>query len=91
MSLPTFVTLAACLTACVRLIFYRRRGARFRRHISVAAWLLIAANGAIVLRILLDPYTACPAGWALALPAAVLALLVCRARGNIAALIRRST
>lgn len=88
MTLPTLITLTACLTVCGRLMTYRRGSARFRRHISVTAWLLIAANGAIVLRILLGADVACPVGWGMAMLTSVLAVLVCRAQGNVAELIR---
>ncbi len=38
-----------CAATCARLLFYRRAGARFKRHISLLAYLLIVLTGSIAL------------------------------------------
>lgn len=73
---------------CLRLLLYRRSGARYRPLVSVAAWLLIVSTGSIALGIVLGQYPpgdihAGDLGISL-----VLCVLSLTARGNVAAILR---
>lgn len=50
--------LLICAASCLRLLTYRRRGARFRRHISALAYLLILLTGGLALALLTGQITA---------------------------------
>ena len=79
---------AANAITCVRLLIYRRDGARYRPLVSVAAWLLIASTGSNALGIALGLYPAQHihvGGVGIAL---VLCCLSLTARGNVAAILR---
>lgn len=86
MNAPAVITLLAAAVICLRLMTFRRGESRVRRGYSCLAWLLIAGTGTVAIRILVG--AACPAGWGIAIVMAVLALLVVRARGNVAHVIR---
>lgn len=82
------VTLFVCSAICLRLITYRRRGSRFRPGVSLCAYLTALCTGSQALSILIDDY---PGGqlspWMLGL-LLILLVLIFRARGNLAGLLR---
>ena len=58
----TQVTFWLCLVLFVRLFTFRRRGARFRRNMSVLAWLVMSSSAAAMVYIskgllVIDPNT----------------------------------
>ncbi len=73
---------------CLRLIFYRRGSARFKRHISLLAWLLIVITGSIALCVLTGKVTAAQMHPLGILLLCYLAGATWWAKGNIAQLIR---
>ena len=79
---PVFV-LANVLTA-LRLLFFQRAGARFRRGMAVVAYVLFVCTGGEVIDVITRgfPVSVWQAGIAV-----VLAVLVWRARGNVAAMV----
>lgn len=82
----SMITLLAASLICIRLLTFRRGEARHRVGYACLAWLLIAGTGTISIRILTG--TACPTGWGVAVVMLVLAVLVVRARGNVAHVIQ---
>lgn len=78
------VVVANILTAA-RLICYQRNNAQYRLGMSVLAYLLIVCAGGQVIDVLINqtPVTPWQAGFS-----AVVALLVIRARGNVASVVR---
>jgi hypothetical protein len=86
--MTNYLTMLALLSyagTCLRLLCYRRGLANHRLHISLAAWLLIVATGTSTLEILLDHGRASFGEAAIAL---TLYVLVHRAQGNVANIIR---
>lgn len=73
---------------CLRLIFYRRGSARFKRHISLLAWLLIVVTGSIALCVLTGKVTAAQLHPVGILMLCYLTALTWYAKGNIVELIR---
>lgn len=75
----------ANLASAVRLLLYRRNGARFRRGMSWLAYLLIVGTGGQALDVLVrhEPVTV----WQ-AVVAVLIAVLVYRAQGNVACIVR---
>lgn len=84
MLIALIVVLANVATAA-RLICYQRHGARYRPIVSLLAYLLIVFSGGQVIDVLVNnsPVTVWQAGFS-----AVVALLVLRARGNVACVLR---
>lgn len=78
------VVLANLLTAG-RLIFYRRKCSRYRFGMAALAYLLIVCSGGRAIDVVVNSAYVTPweAGFA-----AVIAVLVWRARGNVAAIMR---
>ncbi|WP_022955775.1 phage holin family protein [Perlucidibaca piscinae] len=87
-TLPGLVTAMAYMITAIRLLCFPRNGARYRPLISLLASLTIAVlmSSAIVI-LLFHPVV----GVDEALIALLLCVLVCRAGGNLAALLRPST
>ncbi|TCW81005.1 hypothetical protein C5O80_22755 [Burkholderia sp. SRS-46] len=79
------VALAAHLVVIVRVLTYRKNGARHRSHVAWAAWLIVAISGGSAIELLIHPQ---PAGFYQATQALLLALIVHLARGNVARLMR---
>lgn len=81
----TLIAVLANLATAGRLICYRRGCARYRLGISLLAYILIVCSGGQALDALFNhnPVTAWEAGFA-----AVIAVLVWRARGNVACIVR---
>lgn len=84
MLIVLIVVVANVLTAGL-LICYRRHGARYRPAMSILAYLLIVCAGGQVIDVLVNrsPVSIWQAGFAV-----VVALLVVRARGNVACIVR---
>lgn len=86
--MDAFVALVAVMAnvvTAVRLICYRRGDSRYRPGVSLLAYLLIVCSGGQVIDTIFN--------WAHVTPweagfAAVIAVLVMRARGNVAAIVR---
>ncbi|MDR3429678.1 phage holin family protein [Silvimonas sp.] len=80
----TLLLLITMLAATGRILFYRRNGARFRRHISVLAWFIAVCLTGSAIGLLIRPYHDTPRG------IDVLILLLCvriwRDKGNVARL-----
>lgn len=79
------IALLAYLAAIVRLLVYRKNGARHRRNVSLLAWLLLVMLGgsAIELTVHAADVGAFDAGRAV-----LLSLFIFGARGNVARLLR---
>lgn len=80
--------LAANATTCLRLLMYRRAGARYRPLVSACAWLLIASTGSTALGVLLGMYPAHHIHLGDVGISLVLCVLSLTARGNVAAILR---
>lgn len=78
----------ANLVTCLRLLLYRRAGARYRPLISMAAWLLIASTGSTALSIVLGQYPPQHIHIGDLGISIVLCLLSLTARGNVADILR---
>ena len=81
----TLLALLSYASTCLRLLCYRRGLANHRLHISLLAWLLIVATGTSALEILLGHGHPSFGQTAIAL---TLCVLVHRAQGNVANIIR---
>ncbi|URV25011.1 phage holin family protein [Burkholderia gladioli] len=79
------VAFAAHLAVIVRVLAYRRDGARHRFHVAWAAWAIVAVSGGAGIELLLH---ARATGFFQAALAVLLAILVHLARGDIAHLLR---
>ncbi|MGB6103628.1 MAG: phage holin family protein [Pusillimonas sp.] len=84
MLIALIVVVTNTMTAA-RLICYQRQGARYRLGMSFLAYLLIVCSGGQVIDVLVNnsPVTVWQAVFS-----AVVALLVLRARGNVASVVR---
>jgi len=84
-ALITLVAVLANVFTAGRLIVYRRAGSRYRPGVSFLAYVLIVCAGGAAIDTLVNGSNVSPwqAGFAL-----VIAVLVCRARGNVAAIVR---
>jgi hypothetical protein len=82
---------AANVITCLRLLCYRRAGARYRPLVSAAAWLLIASTGTTALAILLGRYPPDDIHLGDVGIAVVVCVLSLTARGNVAAILRTRT
>lgn len=83
--LLTMLALLSYASTCIRLLCYRRGLANYRIHISLIAWLLIVATGTCALEILLGHGHPSLGQAGIAL---TLCLLVYRAQGNVANIVR---
>lgn len=83
--LITALTIAACVAILVRLMVFRRDGARYRPGIAFIAWLLAVCVGGYALAILFGLNQPSPFVLGILL---VLGALVFRARGNVASVLR---
>lgn len=76
---------------CVRLLVYRRAGARYRWFVSAAAWLLIASTGTTALSVMLGLYPPDDIHLGDLGISIVLCALSLAARGNVATILRTET
>ncbi|RQR78693.1 phage holin family protein [Burkholderia sp. Bp9015] len=79
------IALAAHIAAMLRILAYRRNGARHRNHVSWIAWALVAVSGGSSIELALH---ARHVGFFEAATAVLLTLFVFGARGNVARLLR---
>ncbi|WP_112175820.1 phage holin family protein [Paraburkholderia unamae] len=79
------VALAAYLAVLLRVLTYRRNGARHRHRVSWFAWAIVAVSGGSAIEFMLS---ARHAGFFDAASAVVLAVLVFTSRGNVAHMLR---
>lgn len=79
------VALAAHIAALVRVLAYRRNGARHRHGVSWIAWALVVVSGGSAIELLL---LAEQVGFFQAATAVLLAFFVFASRGNVARLLR---
>jgi hypothetical protein len=84
-ALLLFITNAV---TCVRLIIYKRDGARYRPLVSAAAWVLIASTGSTALGIVLGKYPHGDIHLGDIGISLVLCVLSLTAHGNVAAILR---
>ena len=87
----TLIAGGLCGAICIRIAIYRREGARYRAGVSWLAYALAAATGCEWLSILLAALFAKPTPAVspfLLIVLLVLAVLVYRARGNVARILR---
>ena len=87
----TLVAGALCGAICLRIAAYRREGARYRAGVSWLAYMLAAGTGCESLRITLSMVFARPVPTVspfLLMVLVVLAVLVYRAQGNVARILR---
>ncbi|WP_416139080.1 phage holin family protein [Halomonas sp. HK25] len=85
MNVPALLAVIAAVVIIIRIITFRRRGRRYRPGIAVVAWLLVAINTWLAVRIL---FTGHLDAWWIALLLAVIAASLLRAGGNLAHLLR---
>ncbi|ASL48341.1 Protoheme IX farnesyltransferase [Burkholderia sp. AD24] len=78
------IALAAYIAAIVRVLTYRRQGARHRRHVSWIAWALVVVMGGSAIELALHAKST---GIFEAGSAVLLALFVFGVRGNVARLL----
>lgn len=84
-NLITTLTVVACVAILVRLMVFRRDGARYRPGIAVIAWLLAVCVGGYALAILFGLDQSSPFVLGILL---IMATQIFRARGNIASVLR---
>lgn len=77
-----------CFATSLRLMFYRRSGSTFKRHISAIAWLAIVGTGSAALLIITGRYSSGQLGPVLAIAALIITARVYIAQGNISQIIR---
>lgn len=81
-----FLIIWLCLLSIVRLVTYRRAGARFKRQYGVIAWLIICGLGGLAIHILGGRI--CTDEWPILLPITmILTLAIFHVRGNVAQLV----
>jgi hypothetical protein len=79
------IALIAYSVAALRILFYRRDGARHRHHVSWFAWLLLVALGGSAIELAVHSKTV---GLFEAARAVLFTVLIFGARGNVARLLR---
>jgi len=79
------IALAAHIAALLRVLTYRKNGARHRHRVSWVAWALVAVSGGSSIELALH---AKHVGFFEASTAVLLALFVFASRGNVARLLR---
>lgn len=77
-----FIDAAICIAIAGRIIFFSKRGRKYKRHVSWAAAAIAVFYGNFPLLYLYDHYVL--AGWPVLITNAILCAAVYRARGNIA-------
>lgn len=84
MMLDALSILLALLIAA-RLLFFRRSGLKFKRHVSMLAWVLTNCCVLIAVLIAQRGLPAGLSGWLITLALALAAYAIYRAKGNVAA------
>lgn len=88
MTLADLFIVALCLSTCLRLLFYSRNGASFKRGISIVAYLAIVATGSLGIAVLIGKITFDEIPALLVLGLSTFTLLVFIARGNVSQILR---
>jgi hypothetical protein len=88
MNLLDLIVFASAAGTCLRLLFYRRGTARFKRHVSLLAWLVIVVTGSVALCIVTGKISSTQIHPIGILMLCLLTAATWYARGNIAQLIR---
>lgn len=83
--LLSLLTVSSCMAILLRVLVFRRDGARYRPGIAIVAWLLTVCVGGYALAIILGQER--PSVFVLGI-LLVLAAMVFRARGNVASVLR---
>jgi len=83
--LYAFIAFVAYAGATLRLLAYRRDGARHRHHVSWLAWILLVVLGGSAVDVLLHVHTL---DFFEAARAVLLSLFIFCSRGNVARLLR---
>lgn len=88
MTLADLLIITLSLSTCLRLLFYSRNGASFKRYISFVAYLAIVATGSLGILVLIGQitFTQIPLPVIAALP--TFTTLVFIARGNVSQILR---
>lgn len=76
-----------CLGICIRLMFYRRNGAKYSPFYSVVAYVLTVSSGAVCINILSKQYIPVDV-WEVIINAALL-IVIWAAKGNVARVMKR--
>lgn len=87
----TLATAAICGAICFRIAFYRRQGAKYHAGASWSAYVIAAATGCEWLSVMLSVFMAKPVDSVspfIFVVLLVLLVLVYRARGNVARILR---
>ncbi|MEE4462650.1 phage holin family protein [Azotobacter chroococcum] len=84
----TWITFLLCVVTFVRLFTYQRKGARFRRDVSVMATIVMMACLAACVEIATGQFVVQPRAWPLIVIHAVLAMGLLKTRGNLAPVLR---
>jgi hypothetical protein len=79
------IAFVAYSVAALRILAYRRDGARHRRHVSLFAWLLLVALGGSAIELVMHAKTV---GLFEAVRAVLFSVLVFVSRGNVARMLR---
>lgn len=79
------IALIAYSLAALRILAWRRDGARHRQHVSWVAWLLLVVLGGSAFELALHSNAV---GWFEAARAVLFAVFIFGARGNVARLLR---
>ncbi|HBT58253.1 MAG TPA: phage holin family protein [Pseudomonas sp.] len=91
--LSTLIAAMLCSAICWRVATFRRQGARYRPGMSVCAYLLAVGTGGYSLTVALAPITGhqvAPVSPFLLVVFVILAVMVWRSRGNVAAVLRKA-
>ncbi len=91
--LSTLIASMLCGAICWRVATFRRQGARYRPGMSVCAYLLAVSTGGYSLTVALAPFTGhqvAPVSPFLLIVFVILAVMVWRSRGNVAAVLRKA-
>ncbi|SFY16545.1 phage holin family protein [Azotobacter vinelandii] len=84
----TWITLGLCIVTFVRLFTYQRKGARFRRDVSIMATVVMMACITTCVEIVTGQLVVQPAAWPMIVIHAVMAVGLIRTRGNLAPVLR---
>lgn len=90
--LSTLIAAMLCSAICWRVATFRRQGARYRLGMSVCAYLLAVGTGGYSLTVALATLTGgqvAPVSPFLLIVFVILAVMVWRARGNVATVLKR--
>ena len=92
--LSTLIAAMLCSAICWRVATFRRQGARYRPGVSLCAWVLAVGTGGYSLTVALAPITGhqvAPVSPFLLVVFVILAVMVWRSRGNVAAVLRNAS